>query len=220
MAEEYIYEREQELLDYFRNNQVDPESRGKTLSQTFTATASQTEFWLNNVLVKNVASTITVAGVTKRKGTDFYVTYGEGKKKTKVTLRVGASLNDAVIIEYTFGKSMIEREFSRNDVLLPRIVMMFITGSEEFVGLGDEMESSTGSYFNASYRFEIRDKYATRARVTASQMFNWGRKLRRQNLFRMNIARAYDLENFDYDKEKEVYIWQFSLDVQWDLLMS
>jgi len=220
MTEEYIYEREQELLDYFRNNQVDPEDRSKTSTETFTASESQTTFWLTNVFVKNVRDTITVGGVTKYKGSDYTVTYGEGKNKTKVVLSTGASLGDAVVIIYDFGKSMIEREFSRTDVLLPRIVMMFLTGSEEFVGLGDAMEDATGSYFNASYRFEIRDKYANRARVIASQLFNWARKLRRQNLFRVNIARAYDLENFDYDREKEAYVWQFSLDIQWDLLMS
>lgn len=220
MAEEYIYEREQDLLDYFRNNQTDPESRAIVFTDNFVATASQTVFWLSNTFVKNVDDTITVAGVIIRKGYDYSVTYGEGKKKTKVTLKVGASLSDAIIINYRFGKSLIEREFSRTDVLLPRIVMMFLTGSEEFAGLGDAMENATGSYFNASYRFEIRDKYASRNRIISSQMFNWARKLRRQNLFRMNIARAYDLENFDYDREKEAYIWMFSLDVQWDLLMS
>jgi len=220
MAEEYIYEREQDLLDYFRNNQVDPEDRNKSIQETHTATASQTVFWLKQPFVKNVRETITVAGVTKRKGYDYTVTYGEGKEKTKVTLSTGATVSDAVVITYNFGKSLIEREFSRTDVLLPRIVMMFITGSEEFVGLGDAMESATGSYFNAAYRFEIRDKYASRARIIASQMYNWARKLRRDNLFRVNIAQAYDLENFDYDREKESYVWQFSLDIQWDMLMS
>jgi len=220
MAEEFIYQRENELLDYFRNNQVDPEARGKDTTETHTATDGQTVFWLNNVFVKNVADTITVEGVTKRKGTDYLVTYGEGKGKTKVTLNTGASTGDSVIIGYHYGKSLIEREFSRTDILLPRIVMMFITGSEEFAGLGDAMEDSTGSYFNAVYKYEVRDKYASRARRLASEMFNLARKLRRQNLFRQNIARAYDLENFDYDIEKEAYIWQFKLDIQWDLLMS
>jgi len=220
MAEEYIYERENDLLDYFRNNQVDPEDRSKTFTDTHTATAGQTIFWLKNVFVKNVRDTITVDSVTKYKGTDYSVTYGEGKNRTKLTLNTGATLADSVIIVYDFGKSMIEREFSRTDVLLPRIVMMFITGSEEFVGLGDAMEGSTGSYFNASYRFEIRDKYASRARIVASQMLNWARKLRRQNLFRVIVASASDLQNFDYDIEKECYVWQFSLDIQWDMLMS
>ncbi len=221
MAEEYLYERERELLDYFRNNLTDPVTRNKTVTKTFTATAGQTVFWLEDPLVKNVADTITVNAVTQRKGLNYTVTYAEGKqKKTKVTLGTGANVAEAVVIEYTFGKSMLEREFSRTDTLLPRVVMMFLTGSEEFVGLGDAMETSTGSYFNASYRFEVRDKYASRARQTVSELFNLGRLLRRQNLFRMNIARAYDMENFDYDTEKEAYVWQFSIDIQWDMLMS
>jgi len=221
MAEEYIYERERELLDYFRNNLIDPNTdRAVTRTETLTATAGQTVFWLNSVGVKNVADTITVDAVTKRKGYDYSVTYGEGKSKTKVTLAAGASVGDAVVIEYAFGSSLIEREYSRTDVQLPRVVIMFLTGSEELAGLGDAMEGSTGSYFNAAYRFEVRSRYATQARILMSQAFNLARNLRQQNLFRVNISSAYDVTNFDYDREKEAYIWQFSLDIQWDMLMS
>lgn len=221
MAEEFVYERERDLLDYFRNNIEDPINRSKTVTKVFTASASQTEFILPDPLVKNVADTIDKDGSTLRKGTHYTVEYGEGKfNKTKVILNTAAEINDEITIDYTFGSSMLEREFSRTDTTLPRSIMMFLTGSEEFSGLGDEMENSTGSYFNVSFRFEVRDKYASRARRLTSQLFNLARKLRRQNLFRMNIARAYDMENFDYDPEKEAYIWQFSLDVQWDLLME
>lgn len=219
MTEEYIYERERGLLDYFRNNLADPETRGTDVTdESHIATAGQTVFTLDNTLVKNVAEEITLDGVTLRKGYDFYVTYGEGSNATTITLIVAASLSDELLVTYHYGPSMIEREFSRTDVQLPRIVMMFLTGSEEFAGLGDAMEGTKGSYFNASYRFEVRSRYATQARQLASQAFNLGRKLRQESLFRTNITRSYDLQNFDYDRDKEAYVWQFSVDVQWEIM--
>jgi len=220
MAEEFFDQREQELLDYFRNNFTDPSSRGTDTTDTFTATAGQTVFTLTNTLVKNVAETITVDGATMRKGYDYSVAYGSGNTSTTVTLEVGATVGDAVVIAYHYGSSAVEREFSRTDVILPRVVMMFITGTERMAGLGDAMEGSKGSYFIASYRIEVRDRYASRARRSLSTMFNLVRKLRHENLFRMIMCRASDVQNFDYDREKEAYIWQFTIDVQWDLLFE
>ena len=165
-----------------------------------------------------------VEGVTKRKGYNFKVSYGEGNNTTTVTLNTGATLDDEVIIVYDFGSSMVEREFSRSDVKLPRVVMMFLTGSEEPAALNDDMAdgdvSGKGSYFNVSYRVEIRDKYANRARVTASKAFNLGQKLRRANLFRTNITNSTDMQNFDFDIEKHAYVWQFTINIQWEIIFE
>ena len=224
MTEEYVYQRERELLDYFRNNLTDPTSpaRSTAATDTFTATAGQTVFTLTNTLVKNVRETITVAGVTKRKGYDFSVTYGEGSGATTVTLNTGATLSDAVVVTYTYGSSMVEREFSRTDVTLPRVIIMHLTGSEEPAALNDDMGDGTtsgqGSYFNVSFRVEIRDKYANRARTLASQAFNLGQKMRHANLFRTNITNSTDMQNFDYDIEKDAYIWQFTINIQWEII--
>lgn len=228
MTEEYLYERERDLLDYFRNNQVDPESRGVNTSEDFTATALQTDFYLTQTLVKNVADTINrLRGATTtvlRKGYDYTVSYGEGKESTKVILKTGATVGDVLTIPYHYGESIIEREYSRTDVQLPRVIMMFLTGSENFAALGDYMDvegvGTQGSYFNASYRFEIRDKYATRARKVMSQMMNHCKKLRHDNIFRINITRATDVQNFDYDMEKNAYIWQFTLEIEWEIMFE
>lgn len=226
-TEEYIYERERELLDYFRNQTTDPIATARssiTKTDTFTATASQTVFILKNTRVKNVRETITVDSVTKRKGYDYFITYGAGNKVTTITLNTGASVDDEVIIIYDFGPSMIEREFSRSDAKLPRIVIMFLTGSEEPAALNDDMgdgvTSGQGSYFNASFRIEIRDKYANRAREIASKAFNLGQKMRHANLFRTNITNSTDLQNFDFDIEKDAYIWQFTFNVQWEIIFQ
>ena len=219
MTEEFIYERERDLLDYLRNNLTDPASRGTDVTdESFTATAGQTVFTLANTLVKNVAETITVAGATKRKGYDFTVQYGEGNSSTTVTLKTGASVDDEVLISYHYGPSLVEREFSRTDTVLPRVIMMFLIGEEDFAALGDIMEGGKGSYFNVSFRIEVRDRYANRARELMSQAFNLFRKLRQESLFRTNITRAGSVQNFDYDRDKEAYVWQFTGDVQWEIL--
>ena len=224
MTEEYVYERERDLLDYFRNNLTDPltgiNARGTDITETHTATAGQTVFWLNHTLVKNVADTITVNAVTKKKGSGYTVVYGEGKEPTKVTLTAAANVSELVVIVYHFGSSFVEREYSRSDAKLPRVIMMFLTGSEEHAALGDYVESTKGSYHNASYRFEIRSKYATQARVLTSQAFNLGKKIRHANLFRTNITRVAEMENFDFDQDKDCYIWQFSLDIQWEIMFE
>lgn len=228
MTEEYIDERERDLLDYFRNNLTDPESRGEIVTESFTAAASQTVFYLSNTAVKNVADTInrtrSAILVVLRKGYDYTVTYGEGKDVTKVILTSASTVGDTLDIQYFFGPSMIEREYSRTDVQLPRIVMMFLTGSENFAALGDYMDvegiGTQGSYFNAVYRFEVRDKYATRARRLCSQAQNLCKKLRHDNIFRVNITRASDVQNFDFDMEKNAYIWQFSLEIEWEIMFE
>lgn len=221
MAEEYIYEREREMLDYFRNNITDPSSRGtNVVNEAFVATAGQTVFTLANTLVKNVADTITVNAVTKYKGYDYSVSYGEGNNTTSVTLFVASTVGDAVTISYHYGEAMIEREFSRTDVILPRIVLMQLTASEEYAGLGDQLEDGKGSYTNAAYRFEIRSQYATQARILASQVFNQCKKMRHANLFRVIVTTPTDLQNFDFDPEKDCYIWQLTLNIQWDSLFT
>jgi len=228
MTEEYIDERERDLLDYLRNNTIDPENRGETTTQSFIATASQTEFYLSQPAVKNVADTITRTSgsntFTLRKGYEYYVVYGEGKELSKVILYTGLSAADVLNITYHFGQCLLEREYSRSDVKLPRIIMMFLTGSENFAALGDYMDvegvGTKGSYFNASYRFEIRDQYATRARKITSRIFNQCKKLRHANIFRVNITRPTDLQNFDYDPEKNCYIWQFTLEIEWEIMFQ
>lgn len=220
MSEEFIDERERDLLDYLRNNATDPESRGTDITETFTTTEGQTTFTLANTLVKNVADSITLDSSTLHKGYNFTVSYGEGHENTVVTLLSPATAGQSLSITYHYGSSMIEREFSRTDVLLPRVVMKFLLGDEDYSGLGDIMEEGLGSYINVSFRLEIRDVYANRARQTASQIFNLFRKLRHANLFRTNITRAGSLQNFDFDPDKNCYVWQFTADVQWEVLFE
>lgn len=218
MTEEFFDERERDLLDYLRNNIIDPENRGTdVVDEVHTATAGQTEFILTNVLVKNVADLIKLNDVNIRKGLHYKIEYGEGKNSTKLILITPATLGDELKISYHYGESIVEREFARTDVTLPRVVLMFLTGTEDYAGLGDTLEYGKGTYFNVSFRVEIRDKYANRARKLTSQIFNLFMKMRHANLFRTNITKAGEVQNFDYDRDKEAYIWQLSGDIQWEL---
>jgi len=218
MTEEYLFERERDFLDYIRNNLDDPSDRGTDVTnESHTMVAGQTVITLRNAFVKNVAETITVNAVTKRKGYDYYVTYGEGNSATTVTLSAAPGAGIIVTISYHFGPSMIEREFSRSDTQLPRVVMMFLTGSEEPAALGDYVEYGQGSYANMVYRFEVRSEYASQARELASKLYNLGQKMRQAGLFRTNITQSKDIQNFDYDIDKNAYIWQLSINVQWEI---
>lgn len=218
MTEEFIYERERELLDYFRNNTDDPEERGidVTEEEHIISEDDQESITLNHNLVKNVADTIEINGLNYKKGKYYKVEYGIGNAETKIIFKnLTIENEDVVKVTYHYGQSLVEREFSRTDVTLPRVVMKFLLGTEEFSGLGEIMEDGIGSDFNATYRFEIRDKYADRAREIVAKTFNLARKLRHANLYKLIISSATDLQNFDYDPEKECYIWQFSLNVIW-----
>jgi len=221
MAEEFIVDREYEFLDYIQNNLTDPLARGTDEAGEVTvAGAGQTVFTLANTLVKYVADTITVDAATLRKGYDYDVAYGAGTNTTTVTLKVALAGGETVTIAYHYGETMIVREFARDDVKLPRVIVMQLTASEEFAGLGDTMLGGKGSYINASYRLEIRSAYASQARTLASQAFNLGRKMRQANLFRVIITSSSDLQNFDFDEKKDCYIWQFTINVQWDSLFE
>lgn len=211
-------DRERDLLDYIRNNLEDPSSRGyDVVSESHTMIAAQVNIILRNSLVKNVADTIVVGGVTKRKGYDYTVTYGEGNTITTVVLATAPGAGIVVTISYHYGPSMVEREFSRSDTVLPRVVMMFLNGSEDPAALGDYIEYGQGSYANMVYRFEVRSEYASQAREIASKLYNLGQKLRQATLFRTNITQSADIQNFDYDIDKNAYIWQLSIKVQWEI---
>lgn len=220
MTEEYFADRERDLLDYLRNEFTDPENRITTITKTFTATNGQSTFVFPMTRIKNVADTLDIDGTEYRKGYHYTVQYGEGDRETTIlTLNSNVPVLTAgqvVTVDFASGPSAIEREFSRADVKLPRVVLKFLTMTEEPAGLGDQIEDGLGSYMNVSYRIEVRDSYATRARQLTSELFNICRRLRHRNLFRTNLSGVGDVQNFDYDNEKEAYVWQFTLDLQWE----
>jgi hypothetical protein len=37
-------------------------------------------------------------------------------------------------------------------------------------------------------------------------------------MFRTNITKAGGVQNFDYDRDKEAYIWTFNADIEWEIM--
>ena len=106
-----------------------------TTTDNFVATASQTVFTLSNTLVKNIRS-LTVAGVAKTYLFDYTVVWNTGV----ITLSTGATLSDAVVVNYDYGSSdKIYPDWPRDDLALdsyPRVSVMKTSTRTDVLGLG------------------------------------------------------------------------------------
>jgi hypothetical protein len=106
-----------------------------TTTDNFTATAGQTVFTLTNSGVKNIRS-LTVAAASKYLFKDYAVNWKTGI----VTLSTGATLSDAVAIQYDYGTSdKIFPDMPRGDLSLssfPRIGISLVNARTEPFGLG------------------------------------------------------------------------------------
>lgn len=87
------------VVEFLRARLTDPRSRYTSDSDSFTATAGQTEFVLtpttNTDLVRAITS-VTVAGSAKKKWEEFDVDL----KDKKITLKTGASVGQTVVVNY------------------------------------------------------------------------------------------------------------------------
>jgi len=107
-----------------------------TATQNFTATAGQTVFTLTNTPVRNVRS-LTINAVNKYLFTDYTVNYVTGA----ITLNTGATLSDAVAIQYDYGATAGEKiypDYPRGDLTLtsfPRVGMEITSARTEPFGL-------------------------------------------------------------------------------------
>ena len=90
MTEEFIYEREGDLIDYFRNNMTDPSNRGSSTSDSFTATAGQTEFGTAIGFIDGYEQ-VYFNGLLLLRGTDYTTAGGN-----TVTLSSGAAVDDII----------------------------------------------------------------------------------------------------------------------------
>lgn len=128
----------EELCLFLRNSDVLSVSvRGVTTitNESFTATAGQTVFTLAHALVRNVRS-ITVQAVNKYYLTDYTVNFTTGV----VTLGVGATVGNTVLVTYDYGTSdKIYPDFPRDDLTFqsyPRVGIELTSISTEPIGLG------------------------------------------------------------------------------------
>jgi len=89
------------LVDFLRKNVTDPRARITSTSDSFTATASQTDFSLTPTTGKTLSyiTSVTVNTTTSVKWQDYYIDF----KNEKIVFFTGLSLADAVVVTYGEG---------------------------------------------------------------------------------------------------------------------
>jgi len=219
MTEEFFYQREDELYDWIAQNLVTADPLGTNETDTFTATASQTVFTLTNKAVCYIKS-VTVNSVLQKRGWDYTVTYGDVNQDTVVTMNTGVSVGLSVVIVYHITDTFFDREYSRATEIMPRIILIYLTASKQRAGLGDIMTGGVGTFINASYRIEVRSLNAQEARRLASEMFNMADKARHANLYKTVWTLGSDMQQLNFDPDKNAYTFQMTLDVKWQLLVQ
>lgn len=218
MIESYR-EREIEVLNYLRNNLTDPLNRGETKTDLFSGDGVKTTFELVNKQVRNIIS-VSVDGVTKNIGHDYYMSLGEGALPSFITFRTAPPTDtENVSVTYKVGESMIYEGFQRNESLTPRISMIALGAAPEFVSIGEDGIFNDGKqiYYNSSYSFEIRSKYASQMKNITHELagkLNQYRQLTPQP-FRTLISRVTYIQPFDFDNELRVYRSRITFEIKW-----
>jgi len=217
MAEEYWYQFEDMLVDWFRARYPDPETRATAITDEIIATAGQTEFETSVGDVQFIKA-VRWENATLRRGYDYTVEYPDDlTEPAKVIFNTPVSLNDEIEIDFEIGHSWIDTEYSRRDNEMPRAILTHLTSAEVIAGLGELMEDGLGTYVMSSWVVEVRSTHLRQAKRLASQMFNSGKHLRRELPFRFITAETSDLQEIGFEEEKNAYTWTFQLDVQWEL---
>lgn len=132
-----------EIVHSLRNGDIlSTTVRGVTTrTDNFTATAGQTQFTLTQTPVKNIRS-LTVAAVAKYYLRDYTVAWSTGI----VTLSTGATVGDAVAIQYDYGTGdKIYPDLPRDDLYLtsyPRVGLELTSITTTPLGLGGMVHMS------------------------------------------------------------------------------
>jgi len=109
-----------------------------TVTENFTATASQVNFILAHVTVKNVRSVTINSGSALKYLRDFSINFTTGV----ITLVTPSTVNDAVAIQYDYGSGdKIYPDMPRDDLSLtsfPRVGMQVLGINSQPLGLGGQ----------------------------------------------------------------------------------
>jgi len=221
MTQEYIETRENEFFDFLNTyGPADPSTRGTEATESFTATAGQTVFNLASTTVKYVRG-ITNDGVFLRRGYDYKVDYpgliNPSLTTPRITLTTGAVINKVVAIKYHQGDNWFDMEYSRDSDIMPRVVMMFLTASQEYAGLGDLGQDGNAQFINATYQFEIRSLSAEQAKYITNRLFDMCNQVRQAILYKTNACIATDMTQINFDPDTNAYTWQFTVYIQWEV---
>jgi len=133
------------VSDFLRVHLVDPQARAEASdSETFAATAGQTEFSLTPPAGSvSCITSITVEGATVKKWLDYFWDY----QNSKITFYTGLTLADEVIVTYKYGTTnwiFSDRPDEQLKVAgFPRVSIFNVSGSARRLGQYDApMESS------------------------------------------------------------------------------
>ena len=227
MTEEFLYEREQDLLDYIRSNLKDPKTdRGQNKTATFSVTSDQVtskKFRINDISVKNIIE-VTFNTDKIRPGYDYTIIYGEDGgdspfDKTAVTLtdNISPAESDAIVIKYHRGESHIYEDFNVDNAKLPFCVLGQLNSDPETTGIGEETENGKSVHLITQFVFETRARYKRQCVVLANKAINLISRYRHSNAYRQLYIRFSSFSKYEYDKEKEAYIIQFEIEAKWEI---
>lgn len=132
----------EEMVVFLRNSDIlSTSERGvTTTSDTFIATAGQTIFTLTKNVARNIRS-VTVQAVSKTCYTDYTPSYGASS--STVTLLVGATVGDTVIVSYDYSAGLAERIFPDYPEIIylvdqcPRIGFGIEMSKTDIIGIGN-----------------------------------------------------------------------------------
>jgi len=210
--------REDELLTYLRNNIVDSAARMTTTSQTFTATAGQTQFTLTNLLVKAI-KTVTVNGNSKYIGYNWSSSYGEGSAATVVVLSTASTVGDTVVIQYSYGPSMINIGYGRDQQTLPRISLIPMPITPDFMSIGESAAGNTGNFiwYDAMYVIEVRSSFAKELKTITNDLMNKLNQLRQITPlpFQTVMSKIVSIMPEDFDNELRIYRAKVTFAIRW-----
>lgn len=216
---DYLRDREIEMWNYLRVNMIDPNGRGKSHTDLLDSEAGQVEFILSKNRVKHIDS-VKVDGVIKYMNYDYKVEFGEGANgKTTITLKESPGEEDDIVeIVYSYGKSMINEGFAREDVELPRINIIPMDINQEYVSIGEHSDG-TGAwiYYNCSYRVTLRSRYAKQLKSmydTFSKLINKYRQSTPQPYGTIE-PRVIRITPQDFDNELRLYQAEIYFSVKW-----
>ena len=134
-----IYDPKEILGDFLRTRVTDPRSRHTLTSDSFTATAAQTEFTVTPTsgYRMQAVSSVTVNTAAQNKWEDYYI----DTQNQKIVLISGATVSDAVVVNYWEGTgSWIYPDKPREDIgpaSFPRMSIMVVGSPGDRLGKYD-----------------------------------------------------------------------------------
>jgi len=210
--------RELEFINSLRAKILDPEGRGSSETDTFTASPGQTVFILSETMVKYVSS-VTVNGVPKYIGYHYTVVLGEGSDKTDVNFKEGLSGGDTVVINYHSGQTILYEGFQRLNSSLPRMSMILNTAVSEMISIGENGEMGGGKqkFWNVNYQIEVRSAYAKQLKNLLNNLSNVIDGLRQTTpqLYRTLKVSSDTIHNYDYDNMLRLYRGRVYFTIKW-----